>query len=834
MEQYVDGNAEGAEAEDEGAVNENEDDVDETYGEHAPKLLTLNLLTAIQFRVLEPLVSQYIVLDGQERAEFVLKAFQDVWDGETIEWDTPVLWPSRTSNKRFHIVHKPGDRKSEWDPVQACGHVYVDTIHELITEVSGLRHGDQYWIREYKKARLVLYYSLSDEDRNDLDTLVFEWNKNGLPPEQKRRKFMRSGKKKMLDMAVDNLKNKGVYTFFMIIPEPGVATNAEFVDFSTEMVLGEKRFHPHHTSMTGTLARLLQFVNQSTGLGKVTNKRRKKIKDAMDRLTGYAIRPSDYRGRDGLLLRRADFSPELQKEETKNALYYIFSTAHANISSSYPKYLDVPWTDIAATDSEGNGLLVDGNQAARVELLEWLFTIGELIFHHWKRKNGPRLLPVAHADHYWATTEADSQTAELQRSRDKALNARPCTPTEPTLLPVPGTAAASTLPPAPLVPFLPSAPARMTIARSRYGSAREVQVHDPELRNVLDQAGAPIFTHILDPDDFAIALPLVDGLTQPLAVPHTAEARAQWCLHFLTLRATDLVLPETLFQQCVRSLAELPLVQNHGYGSTNFASGLASPFLPPDVDWHSAGPTLTDNPATVAAVEAYLCSSPWQFAYNDELLFSGFDMAWACLLAALLYSELAQSYEVGRGISYEELQNILQAFHQFLRTLAERHAYPGHGPAMKYALVDSRQEYLYGIFRMHEPLISLLEAVQKLPNTTPPTPCSSSSVTHFPSWQSPRCGLPVAMHKDPHLVGKMQGFLSEMSLVVESTSGTAGSREDALLHLLQVAFLLADLESIQMETWDEMGQLETSSLRGHEDELMHCRPHHTRSPASTP
>lgn len=44
-----------------------------TYGDRAPLFLTSNLLTAAQYKTLEPLIGNYVVLDGAEKLDFVQK-----------------------------------------------------------------------------------------------------------------------------------------------------------------------------------------------------------------------------------------------------------------------------------------------------------------------------------------------------------------------------------------------------------------------------------------------------------------------------------------------------------------------------------------------------------------------------------------------------------------------------------------------------------------------------------------------------------------------------------------------------------------------------------------
>ncbi|VDC03288.1 unnamed protein product [Peniophora sp. CBMAI 1063] len=887
------------------SVMDDEEDlvVDETYGEHAPKVLTSNLLTAVQFRALEPLVTDYVTLDGQEKNDFVLKAFCDIWDGEEIQWDLPQLWPSKTSNRRFHVVKqavknffkeqgrirdvvvqplRKGSNKLDWDPLSVCSDVYGHIAAQMVHEVAGIQHGHQYWLRKYNKANTALYYSLSDGQRTQVEFLANEWNKNGLPKEMKKRKFLRSAKREMFNQAVKNLKLYGIYTWFLYVPEPTVSVPAKFLDFSKELGLGEKRFDPDHTPMKDTLVRLKGFVNDPVGTGEVQAKQTKKTKHAMDEMKGYVIHADDYHNRNCVILRKGAYRSDLLRREAKCAVYYIFNIAHANLSPYHGQELETPWSDIGRTDTDGNGVLIDRKYFPPnfvmkppyhlsieecLQLLNWLFDIGHIEFHHWKRCNGKPQVPVPENERFWAEHPGDPTDVAFIRARDKALAAAPGpipdagvqvdntsrgqTPSASVSASVFASVSASgsasvnarVSGPAP-----PSGPASMhhhpmpitlnpastlglsstiqsqlprqlagllgSLTTSRFGSSKSINIHNTQAWDVDRLAGAPIYVEIPDPDDLVVSHAEVGGLVVPAGVPFNVEAQAQWCFAFTECHGDSLLFPAGLFQRCVTFLAELPLVRNHNYSTSSFRNGRRAPALPPAVSWETDTFDGLTQPAVRASVIAYVLARPWCFMHNGESLFSGIQMAWCFLLALCLLScSGPYPHEESQRLS-AEFKQLLKEFRDYLRDMSTRHEYPGIAPSMKYATSQSRQQYLYSVFWLNNDLIDILSEVEKLPTLHPPNPCTFATVQSFPSWQSLRCGLPVAMHADAQIVDKLIAFIGEKGNLVNPDSGTPIDREAALLHLLGIACIIADIENFEQGYHDATRQLSTSNLRG--------------------
>lgn len=89
---------------------------------------------------------------------------------------------------RGTVVKLPGRGGSmpDWQPLTVCGEVYSTAIKDLIEDLSGLTPADKgAWIAEYPKARAAIYYSLSEDEREEMETLCEQWNRTGIPPGQK-------------------------------------------------------------------------------------------------------------------------------------------------------------------------------------------------------------------------------------------------------------------------------------------------------------------------------------------------------------------------------------------------------------------------------------------------------------------------------------------------------------------------------------------------------------------------------------------------------------------------------------------------------------------------
>ena len=100
------------------------DSLDPTYGSHAPRHISTNVLTNVitvaQYRTLQDKVEVYVTLDGSDKSRFVQDCFRSVWNGAEIDWDMPELWPSKGENPEFHRLkkvrsHQRDVRGTKWD-----------------------------------------------------------------------------------------------------------------------------------------------------------------------------------------------------------------------------------------------------------------------------------------------------------------------------------------------------------------------------------------------------------------------------------------------------------------------------------------------------------------------------------------------------------------------------------------------------------------------------------------------------------------------------------------------------------------------------------------------
>lgn len=145
---------------------------------------------------------------------------------------------------RGTFVQRPGHGDS-WTPLKVCGQVYKASINQLISDVTGMAPNDKQWLSEYQKARSAVWYSLSDDERQQVELLYEKWTRTGLPKPVKkkyrfrlslrapysvsRRNYDRSCKRELGTLAINNLKNYGVYTFFVVVGEPGLGVKTELL-----------------------------------------------------------------------------------------------------------------------------------------------------------------------------------------------------------------------------------------------------------------------------------------------------------------------------------------------------------------------------------------------------------------------------------------------------------------------------------------------------------------------------------------------------------------------------------------------------------------------------
>lgn len=78
------------------------------------------------------------------------------------------------------------------------------------------------------------------------------------------------------------------------------------------------------------------------------------------------------------------------------------------------------------------------------------------------------------------------------------------------------------------------------------------------------------------------------------------------------------------------------------------------------------------------------------------------------------------------------------------------------------------------------------------------------------------------MHERESIANDVIGDLSQDSLFVSVDSGVAVSRKKGLRILLKFACVISDLDHIEKEDWDAMGQLQASHLRGRHEEVLQC------------
>ncbi|VDB88507.1 unnamed protein product [Peniophora sp. CBMAI 1063] len=484
----------------------------------------------------------------------------------------------------------------------------------------------------------------------------------------------------------------------------------------------------------------------------------------------------------------------------------------------------------------------------KMRVLRHLFhEVGEICFKAYKLRGTAPRQPVDLDVRWWAVSP---EMAAFEKAKEKALNARPIYRAGGQAggeldVESGGAAEARGRAPDPATSASAGGPAgtgsgagnqvppreahasrhRPDRVLSLYGSSRKQRVHNEASWQEDKLIDPPPFLTIADPDDYLVKRSSApapdDGWPVPASVPGNGEARAQWAYDILDMVSDNALTPGFILKRCITLLAELPLVRNHGYPLTPFRKHKVKPTLPKMVDWKSTifrGPTTS---VELADLQTYLRASPWTFEHQGSQLYCGNEMAWCFILAFLMYLRYTSSSTGPFDMDYGELKGIGERFKRYLEKATSDNAYPGISPSRKYEIASSRLAYLCTVFDMHYELVQLLGLVQHMPDHTE----GSAAVTlaqmpDFPSWQSPRLGLPLASHQAPDIVHDIKTWLSSPNLFVTPATGLPISREIALKHLLLMACLLADLQSIANEDWDQLGHLERSELRGSEGELL--------------
>ena len=91
-----------------------------TYGDAARNHVISVILTATQFRILQPRVADYLKTGGVERTNFIMESFKLAWEGEDIMWDVKELWPSKEENPRWHREKKVCHTVVLYCQLQSC------------------------------------------------------------------------------------------------------------------------------------------------------------------------------------------------------------------------------------------------------------------------------------------------------------------------------------------------------------------------------------------------------------------------------------------------------------------------------------------------------------------------------------------------------------------------------------------------------------------------------------------------------------------------------------------------------------------------------------------
>ncbi|VDB99993.1 unnamed protein product [Peniophora sp. CBMAI 1063] len=323
----------------------------------------------------------------------------------------------------------------------------------------------------------------------------------------------------------------------------------------------------------------------------------------------------------------------------------------------------------------------------------------------------------------------------------------------------------------------------------------------------------PIVHPSPDPDDALPPTAILHDHDAPCSVPSNPEAMGQWATRQLTSRSWAAGLPTSPLRFSIAYLSELPLVRNHFYAAKNFRKRKMPVRLPPVLTWTVQDLRTLTTVETVNAMSTFLRSTPWQYTLQDEVSFSGMEMAWLIVLGFMMYFDAYSTTSPELLLGHLDLGRLVNTFKEYIQRLSQEFTYPRFGPSAKYGVAPSREAYLFTVISAEEPFVRLLQLIEHLPDTGSPSPTTLLSGKDFPSWQSPRCGLPPSMHADVHTVDALHAWLVAPPSFLNEVGTLISGREQVLLDMLKAVCLYSDVQSILFEDWDAKGQLANSCLR---------------------
>lgn len=124
-----------------------------------------------------------------------------------------------------------------------------------------------------------------------------------------------------------------------------------------------------------------------------------------------------------------------------------------------------------------------------------------------------------------------------------------------------------------------------------------------------------------------------------------------------------------------------------------------------------------------ARVEKFLLLSPWSYEYDGDTTFSGIDICWLVVLGILLVVSGTNEADGATPTALLTMPPLMKQLRDYLWTMRRLWAYPGVGPAARYAVAPSRLQYLFFVCAKEEAVVNLLTLVQHLVRDTSHVSC---------------------------------------------------------------------------------------------------------------
>ncbi|KZV59728.1 hypothetical protein PENSPDRAFT_694891 [Peniophora sp. CONT] len=612
--------------------------------------------------------------------------------------------------------------------------------------------GDHGFFKHYKTYMSTCYKDLSEDDRAWFEVRAKDWSTWG-PSYEVKAENAKNGLAKWLKEVTYKGEHKyGVYMAFVIVPEPGQPGEPRVVDYLRELKYAKEPLSKwvQWDTVTG---RLKEYVTKAYNAMKADAKmeppaevvpvteikgNRKPgpndpsgIPIEADYVTGRVILPTDiYEERPDAIMWR------------EQALFKEITWMAAKIAANSKEKVSVPWKEIAKDPSK-----YIAPECLPEEPVRWDFPNNMWV------EERKRCLRLWFKLGYY-------RMLQVKRGKGAAVAATTSQAgAEPGAGDFSGAGGTSGVPPVPILGGN---------VVNRYGSrGREfLAAAQLELYDDLDDHVTPdvMEDRLIDPAELERTEDDNHTHLAPCVVPHTSEARAQYCLTALQLvqEGQDKITAIS----CIKSLVGLPSSSRDDTTDKKIANKVSHLVAPNAVSWDAESLLLPDEAAM--DVRCWFSTKPYE--HNG---FLGWSQAWKYMLAMVMFlvsetSRTVNTHELEDSATWDlirddvpgasapvyavsgrdTLSDEFKTFYLNLDVLL-RKAWPGIPPSCRYRQAYSRCGYITRICQA-KGMADLAHYVTNMPEIAA-LPDEPSVPRKFGSWEWGRCGLANEFHTDENL-----------------------------------------------------------------------------------